>query len=139
MTFLLLRHQAINNRTTHKLSSLGVIPECACLILPLKSANIAVKISIFWDIPSCAELIKHYTMKTYVGVDVFVDTRFLDLAASWNSHLHLPAAVPPVKESPVLIEWTAWCTPEPVWTLWSRDKYLASAGNRTLTILSSSR
>jgi hypothetical protein len=28
--------------------------------------------------------------------------------------------------------WTGgWVVPEPVWTLWSRDQYLTSTGNRT--------
>jgi hypothetical protein len=50
--------------------------------------------------------------------------------------LHAPAALPLRKESPVSIEWKVGWDPEPVWTLWSREKYFASAGNQTLAVWS---
>jgi hypothetical protein len=46
-------------------------------------------------------------------------------------HLHAPAALHPVKELPVPIGYEARWTPEPVWTLWRREKYYALARNRT--------
>jgi hypothetical protein len=47
------------------------------------------------------------------------------------SQLHAPAALPPGKEPSVPIGWEAGRTPEPVWTRWRREKFLALAGNRT--------
>jgi hypothetical protein len=40
---------------------------------------------------------------------------------------------PPRKELPVPTEWEARKYPEPVWTLWNREKSLAPAGDRTPT------
>jgi hypothetical protein len=48
-----------------------------------------------------------------------------------NSQFHVPATLPPSKNFPVLIELEAEWIPEPVWTLWSREKSLAPAGTRT--------
>jgi hypothetical protein len=56
----------------------------------------------------------------------------LDLSISggeWSTYA--PAALPPVKEAPVSIEWEAGWAPESVWMLWSKEKYLAPVGNRT--------
>jgi hypothetical protein len=48
-----------------------------------------------------------------------------------SGQLHTPAALLLGKEHPVPIGYEAGCAPEPVWTLWSREKSLAPAGNRT--------
>jgi hypothetical protein len=47
-----------------------------------------------------------------------------------SRQLHAPATLQPGKEPPVSIEQNAWWAPEPVWTLWSKEKSLAPAGNR---------
>jgi hypothetical protein len=47
-----------------------------------------------------------------------------------SGQLHVPAALPPRKEPPVIMGWeTGWAL-KPVWTLWRR-KNLASAGIQT--------
>jgi hypothetical protein len=40
-----------------------------------------------------------------------------------TGQLHAPAALPPGKEPPVPILWEAGWAPEPVWTLWRKQKY----------------
>jgi hypothetical protein len=48
-----------------------------------------------------------------------------------NGQLHTPAALPSRKEPLVPIgQETGWA-PEAVWELWSREKFLAPAWNRT--------
>jgi hypothetical protein len=48
-----------------------------------------------------------------------------------SGQLHAPAALPPVKEPQIPIgQETGW-DPEPVWMLWSKERTLATAGNRT--------
>jgi hypothetical protein len=51
-----------------------------------------------------------------------------------NGQLHALVALPPGKEPPVSIGQEAGWVPEPVSTLWSRDKTHAPAGNRTLSV-----
>jgi hypothetical protein len=46
-----------------------------------------------------------------------------------SGQLHFPAACNQEKELPVPFEQEVRLAPEPVWTLWSREKSLASAGN----------
>jgi hypothetical protein len=46
-----------------------------------------------------------------------------------SCQLHAPAALPPGNEAPAPIEQKAGWAPEPVWTLWRREKSLAPAGN----------
>jgi hypothetical protein len=48
-----------------------------------------------------------------------------------SGYLHAPAAVLLRKETPVSIGYEAGWASESVWTLWSREKSLASAENRT--------
>jgi hypothetical protein len=48
-----------------------------------------------------------------------------------SCQLHAPTTLPQGKESPVPIGQEAEWAPEPVWTLWSREKSFAPAGNRT--------
>jgi hypothetical protein len=52
-----------------------------------------------------------------------------------SGQLHDPAALPS-EEPQVLTEDEIWRVPEPVWTLWSREKSFAPAGNRTPTVQS---
>jgi hypothetical protein len=51
-----------------------------------------------------------------------------------SGQLHASAALLPEKEPPVPIEWEAGWAPDPVSTLWSRKKWLASAGNLTSAV-----
>jgi hypothetical protein len=53
-----------------------------------------------------------------------------------NGQLHTLAALPPGKEPLIPIGYEAEWAPDPVWTLWHREKSLASAGNRTSVVLS---
>jgi hypothetical protein len=56
----------------------------------------------------------------------------LDLGTRWTSgQLHAPTALPPEKEPPIPIGKEAGWTPESVWMLRRREKYLTPAGNRT--------
>jgi hypothetical protein len=52
-----------------------------------------------------------------------------------SGQLYVPAALPPKKEHLLSIGQEAGWAPEPVWTLWRRDKSLAPAGNRTPAVL----
>jgi hypothetical protein len=51
-----------------------------------------------------------------------------------NGQLHAPAALSPRKQLPVPIEQDAGLASESLWTLWSREKLIASVGNRTLAV-----
>jgi hypothetical protein len=51
-----------------------------------------------------------------------------------NGQLHVPAALPPGKQSLVPNVYEIWWASEPVWMLWRREKVIAPAGNRTPTI-----
>jgi hypothetical protein len=46
-----------------------------------------------------------------------------------NGKLHVPAVLFPWKDPLILIGWEDRWNPEPVWTLWSREKSLAPVGN----------
>jgi hypothetical protein len=47
----------------------------------------------------------------------------LHLGNTWRcGQLHAPAALPPWKELTVPTKCEGWWEPEPVWTLWSREK-----------------
>jgi hypothetical protein len=48
-----------------------------------------------------------------------------------SCQLHSPTALSPEKESPIPIRWDAGWAPDPVWTLWKREKCIALAGNGT--------
>jgi hypothetical protein len=48
-----------------------------------------------------------------------------------SGQLYAPAALPPGEEPPVPIGYEAGWAPEPVWTLWSREKSIAPAGDWT--------
>jgi hypothetical protein len=45
-----------------------------------------------------------------------------------------PGRFTPGEEAPVRIEYDAECYPEPVWTLYSREKSISLAGNRNPTV-----
>jgi hypothetical protein len=47
-----------------------------------------------------------------------------------SDQLHAPAALHPGKEPQVPTGEEAGWTPEPVWKLWRREKFLPPAGNR---------
>jgi hypothetical protein len=51
-----------------------------------------------------------------------------------SGQLHDPTALPAVKEPPIPIGYVVWWTPEPVWTLWRREKILTPAGNQTAVV-----
>jgi hypothetical protein len=51
-----------------------------------------------------------------------------------SGQFHASACLLPSKESPVAIGWESGWTPEAVWTLWSREVFLATAGNRASAI-----
>jgi hypothetical protein len=51
-----------------------------------------------------------------------------------SGQLHAPAALYPWKELPVIIDGECEWAPEPVWTLWNREKSLTPAENRTPTV-----
>jgi hypothetical protein len=56
-----------------------------------------------------------------------------------SNQLHAPASLLPGKQPPIPVgEETAWA-PERIWTLWSTEKSLVSAGNRTPTVQSVTR
>jgi hypothetical protein len=48
-----------------------------------------------------------------------------------SGQLHVFATLVPEKEPPISIKWGAEWTLEPVLTLWSKEKSLASDGNQT--------
>jgi hypothetical protein len=48
-----------------------------------------------------------------------------------SDQLDAPATLSPGKGSPVLVGLEARWVPEPVWTLWSKEKSLVPAENRT--------
>jgi hypothetical protein len=48
-----------------------------------------------------------------------------------GGHLHAQVALPTGKELPVPIGYETGWAPEPIWTLWNKEKSLASPGNRT--------
>jgi hypothetical protein len=50
-----------------------------------------------------------------------------------NGVLHVPSALTPAKKLPMPIGQEAGWTPEPVWTLWSREVF-SSAGNWTSAV-----
>jgi hypothetical protein len=69
-------------------------------------------------------------MKTYGGVEVYF--HILDLGTRWRSRqLHGTGRFTPGEKAPVPIGFEADWTPEPVWTLWSREKSLAPVSIRT--------
>jgi hypothetical protein len=51
-----------------------------------------------------------------------------------SGQLHTPAALPPEEELPAPIGYEAGWAPEPVWTLWSGEKSLTLAENRTTAV-----
>jgi hypothetical protein len=51
-----------------------------------------------------------------------------------SAQLYAPADLTPGKEPTVPIEYEAGWAPEPLWTLWSREKSLATAENRTQSV-----
>jgi hypothetical protein len=51
-----------------------------------------------------------------------------------SGQLHAHAALPPRKESRVPSGQEAGWAPDPVWTLWSREKSLSPAGNQTRAV-----
>jgi len=51
-----------------------------------------------------------------------------------SGQLQDPAVLPPRKEPSVPIWYDAGCDPGPVWTRWRREKFLATAGNRTTVV-----
>jgi hypothetical protein len=55
---------------------------------------------------------------------------FVTSALNVSDRLHAPAPLPAGKEPPVPLDGA----PDPVWTLLSREKSLASVGNQTLVI-----
>jgi hypothetical protein len=72
-------------------------------------------------------------MKTYGGVEVQIHYFWPGHWLEVCGQLHAPAALPPGKEPPVPIGQEAGCAPEPVWTLWRREKS-CTAGNRTRAV-----
>jgi hypothetical protein len=48
-----------------------------------------------------------------------------------SGELHALAALSPGKEPLITFGYEAGWAPEPAWTLWSREKYLVSAGKLT--------
>jgi hypothetical protein len=48
-----------------------------------------------------------------------------------SDQLHTPVVISLGKEQPVFIGWEAGWALEPTWTLWRREKFLASVGNQT--------
>jgi hypothetical protein len=48
-----------------------------------------------------------------------------------SGQLHASAALPAGKRDPGTYWTGGWVAPQPVWTLWSREKSLTPSGNRT--------
>jgi hypothetical protein len=84
-----------------------------------------VKLSLF--------LTRHHSMNKYREWR-YVST-ILDLGIrEVSGQLHAPAALLPGKEPPVPIGKKNGWVPNLVWTLWSTEKSLAPAGNRTTAV-----
>jgi hypothetical protein len=68
-------------------------------------------------------------MKTYGG-NGGIAPAFLNTPLEVRGQLHASAALSPKKKLPETIVYEAEWAPEPIWTLWRRQKSLASAGIR---------
>jgi hypothetical protein len=84
--------------------------------------HIKVKVKLFL----C--LTKHHDMKTYCGEEVYSLTEALD-GGEWSASC--PGRFTPRERAPGPIGQDAEWAPEPVWKRCRREKFPASAGNRT--------
>jgi hypothetical protein len=73
----------------------------------------------------------------FVPVINQLNSTILDLGTRWRLAVSFTARplYLPVKEPRVHIEYESGWAPEPVWTLWSREKSLVPAENRTPAVL----
>jgi hypothetical protein len=69
----------------------------------------------------CAELIMHYAMKAYGGVDVYIHIFLTSSLVGGEWSASRPGRFTPGKDTPVPIGLEVGWTSEPVWTMWTRE------------------
>lgn len=89
--------------------------------------------------PSVQKVVPVYAIKAYEEMEVQLHSNLTLTTDGVSGQLHVPAALPPEKESVVPAKQKAGWAPQPVLTSWVRYKYVATGGNRTTILRTSSQ